>query len=311
MSRTATPATSPDNAHLDEVADGVFAYIQPDGTWWINNCGALAGPDRTVLIDTCGTERRTRRLIDTVYDRTGHRVSTLINTHHHGDHTHGNYLLDDAVIIAHDRCRELIVEHGITHYEGVFEVEEWGDLQPRAPELTFSDAITLHVGDIRAELYYAGVAAHTTNDIVVWLPEQSVLFTGDLVFNGGMPFAVMGSIAGGRQAMSFLRRFTATTIVPGHGEVCGPEHIEVVDSYFAFVEQTAAEAHAAGLSPMQAAREAELGEFAELSDGERLVANLHRAYAEIDGLPPGGDLDLTAAIGDMITWNGGPIRCFA
>lgn len=311
MSRTATPATSPDDAHLDEVADGVFAYIQPDGTWWINNCGALAGPDRTVLIDTCGTERRTRRLIDTVHDRTEHRVSTLINTHHHGDHTHGNYLLDDAVIVAHDRCRELIVEHGITHYEGVFEVEEWGELRPRAPELTFSDAITLHVGDIRAELYYAGVAAHTTNDIVVWLPEQSVLFTGDLVFNGGTPFAVMGSIAGGRQAMSFLRRFNATTIVPGHGEVCGPEHIDVVDSYFAFVERTAAEAHAAGLSPMEAAREAELGDFAELSDGERLVANLHRAYAEIDGLPPGGDLDLSAAIGDMITWNGGPIRCFA
>lgn len=303
------PDTSLDAVHLDEVADGVFAYIQPDGTWWINNCGALAGPDRTVVIDTCGTERRTRHMIDTVTGRTGTRVSTLVNTHHHGDHTHGNHLLDDALVVGHEKCRDLIVEHGITHYEGVFEVEDWGDLRPRPPELTFRDSITLHVGDVRAELHHPGVAAHTTNDVVVWLPGPKVLFAGDLLFNGGTPFAVMGSIAGSLQAMEFLRGFGAETVVPGHGEVCGPGHIDLVESYYRFVQRTATDAKAAGLAPLEAAREADLGEFAALSDTERLVANLHRAYAELDGLPPGGDMDLTAAITDMITINGGPIRC--
>ena len=68
---------------------------------------------------------------------------------------------------------------------------------------------------------------------------------------------------------------------------------------------------APGSHPLQAAREADLGGFGELSDSERLVANLHRAYAEIDGLPPGGDLDIGPAIADMIAWNDGkPIRCF-
>ncbi len=63
--------------------------------------------------------------------------------------------------------------------------------------------------------------------------------------------------------------------------------------------------------PLQAAREADLGVFGEFSDSERLVANLHRAYAEIDGLPPGCDLDIGPAIADMIAWNDGkPIRCF-
>ena len=311
MSNSASADISLDAAHLDEVAEGVFGYVQPDGTWWINNCGVIAGPDRTVLIDTCGTERRTRHLLDVVQQRTGTRVSTLINTHHHGDHTHGNYLVDEAVIVGHEKCRELIVDHGITKYEGVFDVEDWGDLRARPPDLTFRDALTLHIGDLRAELYYAGTAAHTTNDVVVWLPEQSVLFSGDLVFNGGTPFAIMGSIAGSRTAMEFLRSFGATTIIPGHGEICGPEHIEHVDEYFVFIQQTAAAAHSAGLSPLEAAHEANLGPFAELSDTERLVANLHRAYAEIDGLPPGGDLDIGPAIGDMIAWNDGkPIRCF-
>jgi cyclase len=116
VSNSAPADISPDAAHLDEVAAGVFGYVQPDGTWWINNCGVIAGPDRTVLIDTCGTERRTRHLLETVQARTGTRVSTLVDTHHHGDHTHGNYLVDESVIVGHELCRELIVGHGITKY---------------------------------------------------------------------------------------------------------------------------------------------------------------------------------------------------
>lgn len=136
-------------------------------------------------------------------------------------------------------------------------------------------------------------------------------FSGDLVFNGGTPFAIMGSIAGSRTAMEFLRGFGATTIVPGHGNICGPEHIEQVDSYFAFVQDSAKATHDAGLTPLEAAHDIALGGFAELSDTERLVANLHRAYAEIDGLPPGGDMDIGPAIADIIRWNEGkPIRCF-
>jgi len=313
MSRsTEVPDRSPDAATLEEVADRVFAYIQPDGSWWINNCGAIGGRDRTVVIDTCGTERRSRRMIETVRDRTGTRVATLINTHHHGDHTHGNYLLDDATVIAHEKCRELIVEQGIEKYGGTFAVEEWGELRARAPELTFRDSITLHIDDIPAELHHVGTAAHTTNDVVVWLPEQSLLFSGDLVFNGGTPFAIMGSIAGSRTALQFLRGFGAERIVPGHGGVCGPEHLDRMDAYYAWIQETAAAGRAAGLAPLDAAREADLGEFAALSDSERLVANLHRAYAEHDGLPPGGEFDIRPAIADMITWNGGqPIRCFA
>lgn len=250
-------------------------------------------------------------MIDTVTGRTGTRVSTLINTHHHGDHTYGNYLLDDAVVVAHEACRDAIVEHGISHFEGVFDVAEWGELRLRAPELTFREAITLHVGDVRAEVQHVGTPAHTTNDVVVWLPETRVLFAGDLVFNGGTPFAVMGSVAGMLRAMEVLRGFDAVTVVPGHGEVCGPEHIDRVEAYFRFVQRTAEQARAAGLSPLAAAHETDLGEFAELTDSERIVANLHRAYAELDGLPPGGDLDYVPAITDMINYNGGPIRCFA
>ena len=74
--------------------------------------------------------------------------------------------------------------------------------------------------DIRAELHYIGTPAHTTNDIVAYLPDQKVLFAGDLVFNGGTPFVLMGSVSGSLAAAERVRSFDADVVVPGHGPVC-------------------------------------------------------------------------------------------
>ena len=82
--------------------------------------------------------------------------------------------------------------------------------------------------------------------------------------------------------------------------------------YFEFVQGLASEAHAAGVAPLDAALQADLGEFSEWHDRERLVGNLHRAYPEIDGAEPGATIDVLTAILEMITYNGGePLRCLA
>lgn len=66
------------------------------------------------------------------------------------------------------------------------------------------------------------------------------------------------------------------------------------------------------LGPAIVAREADLGRFADLSDTERLVGNLHRAYAELDGVEPGGAIDVASALADMVAYNGGkPLTCLA
>lgn len=85
---------------VEEVSPDVFAYIQPDGSWWINNTGFLVGSTRVVAIDTCATEARSRAFQAAIHNITDRPVQTLINTHHHGDHTHGNYLFDTATIVA-------------------------------------------------------------------------------------------------------------------------------------------------------------------------------------------------------------------
>ena len=86
--------------------------------------------------------------------------------------------------------------------------------------------------------------------------------------------------------------------MPGHGPVFeGTAPIEATLDYLGFVLELAAEGRAAGLMPLEAAREADLGRFADWPDAERLVGNLHRAYAELAGTPRGGPIDVGGAAG--------------
>jgi cyclase len=313
MSTSSVDTPSLDPPRVEEVSEGVYAYIQPDGSWYINNTGFIVGSHGVVSVDSCSTERRTRAYLDAIVRTSDQPVRTLLNTHHHGDHTHGNYLFDGATIVAHEWCRREMMATGLPSNLGVWTDVEWGALELAPPFLTYRDEVVVWVDDLRCELRHVGLPAHTNNDSIVWIPDRSVLFSGDLLFNGCTPFVLMGSATGAIEVLqTVLKPLEARTIVPGHGPIGGPAMIDEVLAYLQFVLTTAEEGLAAGLSPLAAARAANLGPFAELLDPERIVGNLHRAYAELNGAEPGTPVDLVAAIGDMITFNGGrPLTCLA
>ena len=129
-----------------------------------------------------------------------------------------------------------------------------------------------------------------------------MLFCGDLVFNGGTPFLLMGSVAGAVEVLEeVVRPLGARTIVPGHGPVfSGPGPVDATLDYLRFVLDLAEGARAAGLAPLEAARQADLGRFADWPDAERVVGNLHRAMAELGGTPRGGPIDIVTALADMV-----------
>lgn len=296
---------------VEEVSAGVFGYVQPDGSWGLNNTGFIVGRRDVLAIDACFTEQRTRALLRAISSRAPERlVRALVNTHHHGDHTFGNYLfLPQATIIAHELCRASVIADGLGA-QRMFPGVEWGRIEIAPPTATFSDRMELWVGDVHVQLIFVG-PAHTTNDIIAWLPERKVLFSGDVLFHRGTPFALMGSIAGWLEALERLRALGATTIVPGHGAVCGGEVIDDVEAYLRFVQDAARRGFDAGVEPLEAARSVDPGRFAEWADSERLVANIHRAYSELRGEPRARPL-APQAIADMITMNGGqPVRCLA
>ncbi|AQZ67478.1 putative polyketide cyclase [[Actinomadura] parvosata subsp. kistnae] len=294
-----------DDAELHELVPGVYAWVQPDWTWWVNNAGAVTGSGGTVVIDTCASERRTRRFLMQLAARThGAPVRMAVNTHDHGDHTHGNSLLPaDTVVVGHESTREGILRDILIDGAPPFwePVPDWGNVSRRAPSMVFRSEVALYTGERRIELRHPGFVAHSAGDVVAWLPEERVLFAGDLLFNGVAPLAISGSLEGSVRALDWLAAFAPELVVPGHGPLVDARALPYVlaeqERYFRFVQKEAAR----GLSPLEAARQADLGEFTAWGDPERLVLNLHRAATE-------GRVDMVAAAADAIAYNGGPLR---
>jgi len=296
---------------LLEVGEGVFAYIQPDGSWFINNTGFVVGSRAVVSIDACSTERRTRAYRERIASVSSAPVTMLVNTHHHADHTYGNCFFGDATIIGQENCRSELIRFGLMGNTGIWDPVDWGELMLAPPTLTFRDAVRLWSDERPIDVTFVGRPAHTTNDSLVWLPEQQVLFCGDLLFNGGTPFLLMGSVTGAIDVLTnVLAPIPARVIVPGHGRPCGSELIATVLGYLRFVLEAAREGMSAGLSPLAVAGDLDLGEYTGWLDSERIVGNLHRAYADLDPTSP--DVDVLAALGDMVAFNGGrPLSCYA
>ena len=298
-------------AQLHELVEGVFAWVQPDGTWWINNSGAISGDDGTIIIDTCATEQRTLRFLAAVDEATeGAPIRIAANTHDHGDHTHGNCLLpEETALIAHESTRRRILRDTTidSSPQQWDPAPDWGNVRRRAPAIVTRSGLTVYTGERRVDLLHPGHAAHTQGDLVAWLPEEHVLFTGDLVFHGLTPLVFAGSVSGALEALDWLASFGADYLVPGHGPIADESAIDSVladhERYYRFVLETAECGRRDGLSMLETAQQVDLGEFAAWADAERLVLNLHRAQAEFTGRT----LDMAQAFRDAITWNGGPL----
>ena len=310
MTARAVVERSRSSARLEELAPGVHAYVQPPGGWCVSNSGVIVGDERVVVVDSLATEQRTLRLREAVDALAPGRDRILVNTHHHGDHVFGNHLLGpDTTVIAHEKARREMAEAGLL-LTGMWPDVPWGDVRVTLPDITFRERMSLDIGR-RVELLHFG-PAHTTCDAVVWLPDERVLFAGDVLFSGSAPFVLMGSLTGSMNVLEDLARLDPEIVVCGHGEVAGPHLLEETAAYLQWVELLAVEGTARGLAPLEMARAADLDRFAHLSEPERLVGNLHRAYAELRGAAPGAPLDVEAVFGEMVEFNGGRLpSCLA
>lgn len=301
---------APEAATLTALAQNVYAFVQPDGGWCLNNAGLVTDGNRGMLIDTAATRARAKRLWKEVDRVLPGGPDLVVNTHFHGDHHFGNCLFAPAApVVAQEDVREQILRAGLD-LQRIWPDVNWGEIALMAPTLTFSESLTVHLGTVTVQLRDVG-PAHTTHDVVAWVPERGVLFTGDVAWSGVTPFCLMGSINGSLAALETLRSYGATSVVPGHGPVGGPEILDATEAYLRWLQETARRGHKADRTPLETAQAAELGEFAGLLDAERLVGNLHRAYAELDGAPAGVELDIVGPFEEMAVYYGGPPDCHA
>lgn len=305
---------------LVQVGEHTYAFLQPDGSWGWSNAGVVVGTSDAILVDTLFDLPNTREMLDAVGSATDRPIRTLVNTHHNGDHCWGNQLVDGATIVGHRRCREELLasatpallaglssadaDDGAAGYlKRAFAPFDFSGIDVVPPTVTFEDRLALHLGDREVHLEYFG-PCHTLGDIAVWVPEDRVLFAGDLAFIGSTPLVWEGSLNNWIDTVDALVELGPEVVVPGHGPVTDVDGLREMQNYLRLVVTEGRALKEKGLEPLEAAREIDVGRYAEWKDSERLALNLMRLWRELDGQPPTERIDAFEAFGAMAALEG-------
>jgi glyoxylase-like metal-dependent hydrolase (beta-lactamase superfamily II) len=307
-----------DEGRLVEVGDGCFAWLAGEATWGMSNAGLVAGAETSLLVDTLFDLRLTRRMLDAMEAHTGAApIGTVVNTHANGDHCHGNQLVRSAEIIASKAAAEEMAElppsslaalqealaedpsplgRFFRHAFGAF---TFAGIEHVPPTRTFEGAIELQVGDKRVEVFEVG-PAHTRGDVLVHVPGDRAIFTGDILFVEGTPIIWAGPVDNWLAACDCILSLDAAYVVPGHGPITDRHGVEAVKAYLAFVSAEARQRFDAGMSSEDAARDIDLGAFADWSDSERIAVNVHSLYREFGAQePPSGPMELFRRMAEL------------
>lgn len=207
-----------------EIGDRVFVrrYALFD-----QNIVAVLDRGDALLVDTRSSHRQAREIVADLAALGSPRVSVVVNTHGHFDHAFGNRVFRPAPIWGHERCVAMLGERGAA--QRALAAEELPDLAAELadvvldpPDRTFPDHATIEVGGRLVELAFLG-RGHTDNDIVVTVPDATVLLAGDLLENAEAPYFGDGYPMEWPATVERILALTGdrTVVVPGHGDHAG------------------------------------------------------------------------------------------
>ncbi|HUJ64661.1 MAG TPA: MBL fold metallo-hydrolase [Acidimicrobiales bacterium] len=295
---------------LHEVGDGIWAYLQPDGGWGWSNAGLVTSGEASLLVDTLFDLKLTREMLDAMARATPAAafIGTVVNTHANGDHCYGNSLVATAEIIASRRCADEMKELPPSRLAdmvraapglgevGAFVARIFGPfsfdgIEMALPTRTFDGELEIHLGDRLVRLIEVG-PAHTEGDVIVHLPDDGVVFTGDILFHGGHPVVWAGPVAGWLAACDRITALGARTVVPGHGPLAGNDAVADLKGYLEYLTREARPRYEAGLTPLEAARDIDMSAYSGWGESERVVANIHALYRDFGA--PAGEETVTA-----------------
>jgi cyclase len=291
---------------LSEVADGVYAYLQPDGGWGWSNAGLVVGETDSMLVDTLFDLKLTSEMLEAMAPLTADRpIHTLVNTHANGDHCFGNQLVTGAEVIASRAsaaemedlppsrlARMMEADLGETtnaYIQEAFGAFTFTGIDPPRVDRTFSGQLALPEPGRISTLIEVG-PAHTAGDVLVHVPAAAVIFTGDILFIGGTPIVWAGPVQNWINACETIIDLDCRVIVPGHGPLTDQAGVRAVADYLGYVRAEATARHQAGMRADEAARDIELGSYEDWLDWERIVINVDSIYRELEPSHPAPDV---------------------
>ena len=306
---------------FEEVADGVF-LAQTKAPLFNSNSLVVVNAEDVLVVDSHITPRMARELVASIGEITSKPITTLVNTHFHYDHAHGNQVFGpDVAIIGHEYTRRKMAGDPLA--EGTFQRGKAGDarqlatleeqlaaatddaerdrleteigwvelrmeataeIAPVAPNVTLKERITLFRGDREIQLHFFG-RAHTGGDVSVYLPREQVLYSGDMMF-AGISWLGDGYVNEWPETLERAKALDFELVVPGHGPPFSDRsRIDLVQAYYRDLWAGVAALHAQGVDAETAAATVDLTQHGALGV-EQVGADplaVARIYALLEG----------------------------
>ncbi len=282
------------NISFTEVGEGLWAFTAEGDP----NSGVIIGDDSVMIIEAQATPRLAGKVIEKVREVTDKPISHLVLTHYHAVRVLGASAYGAGQIIMGDAARAMVVERGQEDWDSEFQrfprLFEGHESIPGLtfPTTTFSKDMTVYLGNRRIELMHPG-RAHTAGDIVIHVPDQNVMFTGDIVEYHSACYCGDGHFGDWGDTLDNIVAFGVDAIAPGRGDaLLGRDMVnaaiastrDFVDSTYAPAARVAARGGTLK-DAWDAVRAACDPKFADYAIYEHcLPFNVARAYDEARGI---------------------------
>src|SRR6516225_2668470 len=279
---------------LVELAPAVYACMQEDRGLGTSNSGLLnrAGG---LVVDTFWDLPHTRDLIATYARVWSGPARRVVNTHNNGDHCWGNQLFPGAEIIGHRMCAENFAKENPRMLQALRDAT--GSSEPAVADIA-AQLADWDFSGIELHLIWVG-PAHTAGDLIVHLPRERIVFTGDVLFRLCTPIGWEGTSAQWVRALDTIVALRPAVIVPGHGPLCGVEGPREMRDYLQYVRREAEQGFADGLPALEAAKRIDPGPYARWTAPERMLSIVQRAYRELRGEPMDAPIDVAGLFRGM------------
>jgi len=299
---------------LVELAPAVYACMQEDRGLGTSNSGLLnrAGG---LVVDTFWDLPHTRDLIATYARVWSGPARRVVNTHNNGDHCWGNQLFPGAEIIGHRMCAENFAKENPRMLQALrdatgssepavadiaAQLADWdfSGIELTPPTTLVDERMELDLDGIAVHLIWVG-PAHTAGDLIVHLPRERIVFTGDVLFRLCTPIGWEGTSAQWVRALDTIVALEPAVIVPGHGPLCGVQGPIEMRDYLQYVRREAERGFADGLPALEAAKRIDPGPYARWTAPERMLSIVQRAYRELRGEPMDAPIDVAGLFRGM------------
>ncbi|WP_298492213.1 MBL fold metallo-hydrolase [uncultured Maritimibacter sp.] len=202
-----------------EVGDGLYAFTAEGDP----NSGVIIGDDSVMIVEAQATPRLANKVIDCVRSVTDKPISHVVLTHYHAVRVLGASAFGADQIIMSETTRGQVVERGQEDWDSEFQrfprLFEGHESIPGLtwPTTTFKDRMTVYLGNRRVDLMHLG-RAHTAGDIVVHVPDENVMFTGDIVEYHSACYCGDGHLKDWSATLDRIKAFNVDAIAPGRGD---------------------------------------------------------------------------------------------